>query len=108
MRPALPSSIRTPSAGPTRRRRRVRRAGVAAHRATRLSVLVALAAGVVTAGGGSAGGAPALAAGPLPELLALPGAPALVVTDPAVGGSFSAPFVEPTIDGQRTKAKCIK
>ncbi len=104
MRSAPMSAARTSSARSTHRR--LRRARVAGRRVTRLSVLVALAAGVVSAGGAS-GGSPASAAGVLPALPPLPGDP-VVVTDPAVGGSFSAPFVEPTINGKPTSAKCVE
>ncbi|MGH8908040.1 MAG: galactose oxidase-like domain-containing protein [Egibacteraceae bacterium] len=38
----------------------------------------------------------------------MPGAAAQGAGDPAVVGRFSAPFAEPTIDGQPTDAKCVE
>ncbi len=102
MRSALHLSIPSTSASSAGRRRRT----AAFQRRSRFTVLVALAAGIAVAGG-----SPALAGGAtppsLPALPALPGMPG-VVTDPSVGGSFSTPFTEPTINGQRTDAKCVQ
>lgn len=96
-----PGSGRDPAAD---RRRRTRRAA-SWQRGARITALVALGAGITTAGGSTAL-ASDTSPGLVPLTMAAPGV--ALVTDPATGGSFTVPFVEPTIDGQKTSAKCLK
>jgi hypothetical protein len=99
MRGALLYPVRTPSAHVARGPRRV-------HRRTRFALLVALLAGLASAGGSTALATAGTSA--LPPALPAGDAGVFAVTDAATGGSFTTPFVEPTIDGTRTNAKCIK